>query len=83
VQTSSAKILRNFCEIRSLRREVARRSFGMTQVGALFAFSIGMLFAPQKASLTFCEAKYFTFREAKYFTFAQRANISHGEAVVH
>lgn len=32
-----------------------------------------MLFAPQKASFTFCEAKYFT----------RRRRISHGEAVFH
>ncbi len=67
VLTSSAKILRNFCEIRSSRRGTTLRdfgmtlkvapfplslkNFGMTQVGALFAFSIGMLFAFwQKAS---------------------------------
>ena len=83
VRTSSAKILRNFCEIRSLLLEVARRSFGMTLKSTPFPLSLknfGMtlklrysvfnrkLFAlRQKATLTFCEAKYFTFALGQIF----------------
>jgi hypothetical protein len=38
-------------------------------------FSIGMLFAKQKATFTFCASKI--------FHICRKANISHGEAVFH
>ena len=94
VQTSSAKILRNFCEIHLPRRRTLRRVCGMTLKVApwaqmMYGFAVMMLpsandvglrpmmlrrcrklmklFAPQKATLTFCASKIFHISQSEIF----------------